>query len=84
MYQIELCAICDKRKCRATVILSALPSDKKRFDLESASMKLICPACDEYSTVLVTRMERANVSEDQVRKGFFGGRGRLGVSMTRR
>lgn len=74
MSQIELCAVCDKRKCGATVILSALPSDKKRFDLESASMKLICPACDKSFTVLITEMERANVSEDQLRKGFFGDR----------
>ena len=74
MSQIELCAVCDKRKCGATVILSALRSDKKRFDLESASMKLICPACDKSFTVLITEMERANVSEDQLRKGFFGGR----------
>ncbi len=74
MHQIELCAVCDNRKCGATVILSALNSDKKRFDLESASMQLICPACDKPFTVLITEIERANVSEEQLQQGFFGGR----------
>lgn len=74
MYQIELCAVCDKRKCGATVILSILPPDKKRFDLESASMELICPACGKPFTVLITQIERANVSEKHLQQGFFGGR----------
>ena len=74
VYRIELCAACDRRNCGVTVILSTLSSDKKQFDLESGSIELICPACDKSFTVLITEMERANVSEEQLRQGFFGGR----------
>jgi len=71
---IELCAICDWRNCGVTVVLSALGSDRKHFDSKSDSIDLICPACDKAFTVLITEMERINVSEDQLQRGFFGGR----------
>jgi hypothetical protein len=71
---IELCAICDRRNCGATVILSRLSSDKKRFVSETASIELICPACDKCFELSITEMERVDVSEDQLQKGFFGGR----------
>jgi hypothetical protein len=71
---IELCAICDRRNCGATVILSRLGSDKKRFVSETASIELICPACDKSFELSIAEMERVDISEDQLRKGFFGGR----------
>jgi hypothetical protein len=71
---IELCAICDRRNCGATVILSRLSSDKKRFVSETASIELICPACGKPFELPITDMERVDISEDQLRKGFFGGR----------
>lgn len=74
MPTIELCAICDRRNCGATVILSRLGSDKKRFVSETASIELICPACDKSFELPITDMERVDISEDQLRKGFFGGR----------
>jgi hypothetical protein len=74
VYGIELCAVCDRRRCGATVILSALSSEKKKFDTESGSIALICPACDKSFTVLITEMEWLNVSEEQVRQGYFGDR----------
>lgn len=74
MYGIELCAICDKRRCGATVILTTLSSEKKQFDSGNGSIALICPACDKSFTVLITEMEWVNVSAEQLRQGFFGGR----------
>jgi hypothetical protein len=74
VHWIELCAICDRPNCGATVIVSRLASDKKRFDSESASIEIICPACDKPFELSITEMERVNVSDDQVRIGFFGGR----------
>lgn len=73
---IEICAICDRRNCGVTIIVSTLGSDNKRFDSKNDSLKLICPACKKPFTVLITQLERANVSEDQLRQGFFGGRRR--------
>ncbi len=74
MHGIELCAICDRPNCGATVIVSKLGSDRKRFDSETASIEMICPACDKSFELSITAMERVNVSEDQLRTGFFGGR----------
>lgn len=74
MHEIELCAICDRPNCGATVIVSKLGSDRKRFDSETASIEMICPACDKPFELSITAMERVNVSEDQLRTGFFGGR----------
>jgi hypothetical protein len=71
---IELCAICDRRNCGATVILSRLTSDKKHFRSETASIELVCPACDKSFELSISDMERVEVSDDQLRKGFFGGR----------
>ena len=74
MHAIELCAICDRPNCGATVIVSKLGSDRKRFDSETASIEMICPACDKTFELSITAMERVNVSEDQLQIGFFGGR----------
>jgi hypothetical protein len=74
VHRIELCAICDRSSCGATVIVSRLGSDKKRFDSESASIEMICPACDKPFELSITEMERVNVSDDQLQTGFFGGR----------
>ena len=74
MHGIELCAICDRPNCGATVIVSKLGSDRKRFNSETASIEMICPACDKAFELSITAMERVNVSEDQLRTGFFGGR----------
>ncbi len=71
---IEICAICDSRNCGATVIVSTLGSARKRFDSKNDSLKLICPVCEKPFTVLITELERVNVSEEQLRQGFFGGR----------
>jgi hypothetical protein len=71
---IELCAICDRRNCGVTVILSRLSSEKKNFHSETASIELICPACGKSFGLSITEMERFDVSEDQFEKGFFGGR----------
>jgi hypothetical protein len=35
---------------------------------------MICPACDTPFELSITDMERVNVSDDQLRIGFFGGR----------
>jgi hypothetical protein len=74
MPMIELCAICDRRNCGAIVILSRLGADKKHFHSETASIELICPACDKSFELSITDMERVDVSEDQLRIGFFGDR----------
>jgi hypothetical protein len=71
---VQVCAICDRQNCGATVVLSRLGSDKKHFDSETASIELICPACSKPFEVSITEMERVAVSEDQLQKGFFGGR----------
>jgi hypothetical protein len=71
---IELCAICDRRNCGATIILSRLGTEKKHFCAETASIELICPACDKSFELSITDMERVDVSEDQLQRGFFGGR----------
>ena len=72
--KIELCAICDKRNCGATVILSTLGSEKKHYYRASDSIDVTCPACGKSFTVLITEMERVEVSTDQLQRGFFGGR----------
>jgi hypothetical protein len=74
VHRIELCAICDRPNCGATVIISRLDSDKKHFDSETASIELICPACDKPFELSITEMERVNISDEQLRIGFFGGR----------
>jgi hypothetical protein len=74
VHGIELCAICDRPNCGATIIVSRLGSDKKRFDSETASIEMICPACHKPFELSITEMERVNVSDDQLRTGFFGGR----------
>ena len=74
MHVIELCAICDRPNCGATVIVSRLGSDKKRFDSETASIEMICPACHKPFELSITEMERVHVSDDQLQTGFFGGR----------
>ena len=74
MHAIELCAICDRPNCGATVIVSKLGSDRKRFDSETASIEMICPACNKPFELSITAMERVNVSEDQLQIGFFAGR----------
>ena len=74
MSRIELCAICNRRNCRATVILSTLGCDRQRFDSVRNSIELICPACGKSFTALITDMERLNVTDDQLQHGFFGGR----------
>ena len=74
MLSTELCAICDRRNCGATVILSRLGSEKKHFHSETASIELICPACDKSFELSITDIDRVDVSEDQLQRGFFGGR----------
>jgi len=74
VHEIELCAICDRPNCGATVIVSRLGSDRKRFDSETASIEMICPACDKPFELSITEMKRVNVSDDELRMGFFGGR----------
>ena len=74
MQGIELCAICDRPNCGATIIVCKLGADKKRFDSESACIEMICPACHKPFAVSIMDMERINVSDDQLRTGFFGGR----------
>jgi hypothetical protein len=73
VHGIELCAICDRPNCGATVIVSKVGPDKKRFDSETACIEMICPACHRPFELSVTGMERVNVSDDQRRTGFFGG-----------
>ena len=84
MHGIELCAICARPNCGATVIVSRLASDKKRFDAETASIEMICPACQKPFELSITNMERVSVSDDQLRTGFFGGRktARAGSAVT--
>jgi len=72
--RIELCAICDRPGCGATVIICRVGSDKKRFDAETISIEMICPACDKPFALSITEMERLSVSDEQLRIGFFGGR----------
>jgi hypothetical protein len=69
-----VCAICCRRNCGATVILSTVSCDRERFDFVRNSLELVCPACGKSFTVSVTEMARVNVSEDQLQRGFFGGR----------
>jgi hypothetical protein len=79
VHGIELCAICDRPNCGATVIVSRLGSERKRFDSETASIEMICPACDKPFELSITEMKRVNVSDDQLRMGFFGGRRTAGA-----
>jgi hypothetical protein len=73
--RIELCAICDRPGCGATVIICRVGSDKKLFDAETISIEMICPACDKPFALSITEMERFSVSDEQLQIGFFGGRG---------
>ena len=74
MVNIELCAVCDKRACGATIILSALAGDKKRFNSHRDSIELICPACGKSFAVPITELERVNVSESELHRVFLDGR----------
>jgi len=74
VHEIELCAICDRPNCGATVIVSKVGPDKKRFDSETACIEMTCPACHQTFELSVTDMERVDVTDEQRCMGFFGGR----------
>jgi hypothetical protein len=70
----EPCLVCDKRDCRATVILSSPSSHEKQFDQAADRLNVLCPACKRVFCASIYELAWLDVCEDELAKGFVGGK----------
>jgi hypothetical protein len=71
--QSAACVRCDKSDCAAVVIIPALPDTAKKFEADKRRLDVVCPACYRSFSVSVNDVAVCEVSDDDLKRGFFAG-----------
>lgn len=69
--QLAACARCDKRDCSAMVIITAVRDEMKTVEHDKLSLRLCCPACNRFFSVLFSKLEYHEVTDDELLRGFI-------------
>ena len=72
--QSAACARCGKQDCSAVVIIPAVLGTLKRVEPAKELFELMCPACHRFFSVPFRNVEYRDVTDEELRRGFIGGR----------